>query len=194
MKKKLFCHKLINLTSGFIGDLEVYFKNPEDIDLFERFEVSFISFHLTPFSQYKRTDEPISVSDFRKEDDKWIFPRQSIVEHLNTPDNINKYLNKITLSGRFKSFPKNFICDREGNQYGNEVSGVYFTDDFYTSSCESVDKFAYFATDIGVFQDLETIIIEPKNRNSSATLPTVRDTIDKLQKIVMPPIEHNFVQ
>ena len=183
MKKKEFNYKIVN---GELQDLEVYFRNTDEISKFTAFGLGEIRFLLTDTEDGTQVTETATVGTLTKRGDKWVLPKRNFIGMESSSQQKDKFLLKIVMLGQIEgNGAADFVCDNN-NRY--EPSGVSIGE-FYGNNCSAdVGNKTRFTLDRGnIFQGHSSVIVDfeivPR---WGGRLPSVARDLRYLNKIVLP--------
>ena len=184
MKKKDFSHRL----GGYeLQDLEIYFRNPDEISKFTAFGLGQVSFLLTDTEDGTQVTETAIVGSLTKVGDKWILPKRNFIGMTTSPQQKDKFLLKIVMIGQIEGNGyANFVCDSRGESF--EHSGVHINN-YYGNNCgaDTGNKASFNLDRSNIYQGHRSVIVTFEIVPQwGGRLPSVSRDLQFLNKIVLP--------
>lgn len=184
MKKKEFNYKIVN---GELQDLEIYFRDPDEISKFTAFGLGQVIFLLTDTEDGTQVTETAVVGTLTKRGDKWILPKRNFIGMTTSPQQKDKFLLKIVMIGQIEgNGDANFVCDSRGESF--EHSGVHINN-YYGNNCgaDTGNKASFNLDRSNIYQGHRSVIVTFEIVPQwGGKLPSVSRDLQFLNKIVLP--------
>lgn len=183
MKKRDFSYRL----GGYeLQDLEIYFRNPDEISKFTAFGLGQVSFLLTDTEDGTQVTETATVGSLTKMGDKWILPKRNFIGMATSPQQKDKFLLKIVMIGQIEgNGDADFSCDQ---QEPYEHSGVHING-FYGNTCsgDMGNRASFHIDRTNMFQGHRSVIVTFEIIPQwGGKLPSVSRDLLFLNKIILP--------